>query len=150
MENKKTTKRRIGAILIEDGVISQEQLSAAIDMQITVKKPLGEVLVSQGVINMVQLTSILGRQLKIPYMPILRYSCNSDVAKWVGRTFCLKYCLVPFDGDDKTLYVAVSNPIDLNPIDSLRILLKKRIFIFIATPDEINKLITVMYPKRSS
>lgn len=145
MEKPKKERRRIGAILIEDGAITQQQLDLALDLQMTVGKPVGEVLISQGFINSTQLTSALGRQLKIPYIPLLKYSHNPDAAKWVGKNFCLKYMVVPFDGDDKTFFISVANPLDQNPIDALQSLVKKKIFTFIATAEEIQKMIEVVY-----
>src|SRR4051812_29497945 len=99
MERKKPERRRLGAILIEDGAITREQLDQALDLQKTVAKPVGELLISQGFINPTQLSSALARQLKIPYIPLLKYSHNPDVTKWVGKAFCIKYTVVPFDGD---------------------------------------------------
>ncbi len=145
MEPKKPERRRLGAMLIEDGVITQEQLDRALDLQKTIAKPVGELLISQGFINPTQLASALGRQLKIPYIPLLKYACNPDAAKWVGKNFCLKYMVVPFDGDDKVFYISVANPLDKNPIDTLQALLKKKIFMFIATPEEIVKTIEQIY-----
>lgn len=145
MSAKKPERKRIGAILIEDGSITQDQLDQALDLQKTVAKPVGEILISQGFINAVQLASALGRQLKMPYIPLLKYSHNPEAAKWVGRDFCQKYTLVPFDGDDKSIYISVSNPLDRNPIDSLQTFLKKKIFIFISTPDEIVKMTELVY-----
>ncbi len=145
MQKPKNERRRLGAILIEDGAITQDQLDQALDMQKTITKPVGEILISQGFINSTQLTSALGRQLKIPYMPLLRYSHNPDAAKWVGKNFCLKYMVVPFDGDEKNFYISVANPLDKNPIETLQALIKKRIFTFIATPEEIEKMIALVY-----
>ena len=145
MEKIKQERRRLGSILIEDGSISQAQLDQALDLQKTMAKPVGEILVSQGFITPNQLTSALGRQLKIPYVPLLKYSHNPDAAKWIGKNFCLKYMVVPFDGDDKNFYLSVANPLDKNPIDTLQVLLKKKIFTFIATPEEIQKMIEIVY-----
>ncbi len=145
MSPKKQERRRIGTILIEDGLITQDQLDQALDLQKTMALPIGEVLVSQGFINPSQLASALGRQLKIPYIPLSKYAHNPDAAKWVGRNFCEKYLVVPFDGDEKFFYISVANPIDRNPIDTLQSLLRKKIFTFIATPDEIKKMIDQVY-----
>lgn len=147
MAPKKFERRRIGSILIEDGLITQEQLDQALDMQSSMAKPVGEILISLGFINSTQLASALGRQLKIPYIPLTKYAHNLDAAKWVGKNFCEKYSLVPFDGDEKYFYVSVSNPLDRNPIDTLQTLVKKKIFMFIATPEEIQKMIEQVYLK---
>lgn len=145
MEQKKPERRRIGAILIDDGLLTLEQLNLALEAQKATGKPLGETLIAQGYIDDKQLASALGRQLKIPYIPLLKYSHNPEAAKWVGRDFCVKYTLVPFDGDEKTFYVSMANPLDRNPIDSLQTFLKKRICTFIGTPDEIRKTIDMLY-----
>ncbi len=147
MVPKKHERRRIGSILIEDGLITQDHLDQALELQKTMAMPIGEVLIQQGFINASQLASALGRQLKIPYIPLAKYSHNPDAAKWVGRNFCEKYLVVPFDGDDKFFYISVANPLDRNPIDTLQSLIKKKIFTFIATPDEIKKMIDQVYSK---
>ena len=145
MQYNKSPRKRLGSILIEDGLITHEQLDQALEFQKTLTKPIGEVLVTQGFITTTQLTSALGRQLKIPYIPLLKYAHNPNAAKWVGKNFCLKYTLVPFDGDEKSFYVSVSNPLDKNPIETLQVLLNRRIFTFIATPDEIIQMIKLVY-----
>ncbi len=142
---KKTERKKIGVILLEDGAITQAQLDQALEMQKTSTKPLGEVLIQEGMINEKQLISVLGRQLKIPYLPILKYTHNPEASKWVGKNFCQKYNLVPFDGDERVFYISMANPLDRNPINSLQVLLKKKIFVFIATSEEIHKMIELVY-----
>lgn len=147
MTTKKPERRRIGTILIEDGLITQDHLEQALDLQKTLALPIGEVLIHQGFINASQLASALGRQLKMPYIPLSKFAHNPDAAKWVGRNFCEKYLIVPFDGDEKFFYISMANPLDRNPIETLQTLLKKKIFTFIATPDEIKKMIDQVYSK---
>ena len=54
--------RKLGEILIESGLVTEQQLLAALSMQESNKKPLGEILIEQGYIPKEQLEAALARQ----------------------------------------------------------------------------------------
>lgn len=59
------SQSRLGHILLEKGLITQQQLETAISLQISTKQRLGEVLISQGLINAKQLKKALHRQTNL-------------------------------------------------------------------------------------
>ena len=76
----KPKKIRIGDLLIEHKVISQEQLGAALADQKKSGRKLGKVLIESGYVTEDQLLDFLARQLSIPYIDLKRYHLKPEVA----------------------------------------------------------------------
>ncbi len=111
---------RLGEILLEEGVITQKQLTDALAKQEKDKGFLGQALVELGIINQQTLVSFLVKQCRIPHICLLDYGFNNDLISLVPRELCLKYKLIPIDKLGKILTVAMVDPLDLEALSQVR------------------------------
>lgn len=143
-------KKKFGEILVEQGVISQEQLEAALQKQKQEGGLLGQVLFKEGFISKQQIAQALAAQVGIPTVAkITEQMINPDVLGKIPLKFLRQHIVIPimFEGE-KTILTA--NPRDLQPIDDLSLLLGGDVNCAVSTDSEIVAAINKYYPLETS
>lgn len=115
-----STKKRLGELLLESGIITEAQLQAALEEQRSTKKKLGDVLLSQGVLTEHQLIEVLEFQLGIPHVTLSRFQIDAKLSQIIPETMAKRYQVMPIRVDGRKLMVAMADPLDLLVIDDLR------------------------------
>jgi type IV pilus assembly protein PilB len=120
-------KKRLGDLLIEAGVISQEQLKAALEEQKSSKsgKKLGSVLIDLGIVTEGQIIEALKAQLKIDSIELSGIRISEEITKLTDEQLLRKYNLIPFGFSERNpniLKVAMADPLDIRAIDDLSII----------------------------
>ncbi len=130
-------KKLIGELLIEDGVLTRENLQEALEFQKRNGGLIGQILISQGYITEENLISALARQLDIPYLPLQSYAINPESVALVDAEFCRKNVALPFDMDEKRIYLAMADPLNTNAVKHVEDIAHRRIHVFLSTSTEI-------------
>jgi len=143
-------RKRLGDILIDSGIISDEQLNEAIQYQKEHFLKLGEALVQMSYVTKDEIAKILSIQLKIPLVDLIDQSVDRNTAKLIPQNVARKYNLIPFERDGDVLSLATSNPFDLHAIDDIKFITKKEVELFIANEDSINWAIDKYYSDETS
>ncbi|MFP4191179.1 MAG: hypothetical protein ACLFU6_03815, partial [Candidatus Hydrogenedentota bacterium] len=113
-------RRRLGEMLLDEGVISQEQLDEAVRAKEEKGGFIGQALVELGYVDQRTLISFLVKQCKIPYISLLDYEISKDLLALIPQETCLQYRLLPIDKMGRILTVAMVDPLDANALDSVR------------------------------
>ena len=142
-------KRKIGEILIEDGLLTPEQLTEALALQKEKGGLLGQILIAKRFVDEDYLISALGKQFKIPYISLRRYSINPDMAELLKSDFCHKHVLVPFDCDSKRVYLAVGDPLNDEAVAEVKTLTGHAPQVFLSKISEILNAIYFLYHEAS-
>ena len=138
-------KRKIGEILIEDGLLSKVQLEEALAHQEEKGGLLGTILIEKNFVDEESLVSALGKQFKIPYLPLKSYSINPDMAEMLPAGFCHEHLAVAFDCDHKKVYVAVADPMNEAAIEKIKTLTGRIPQVFLSRISEILNAIYFIY-----
>ena len=138
-------KRRIGEILIEDGLLSKAQLEEALAHQKEKGGLIGMILIEKKFVDEESLVSALGKQFKIPYLPLKNYSINPDMADMLTADFCHENLAVAFDCDHKKVYIAVADPMNEAAIEMIKTLTGRIPQVFISRISEILNAIFFIY-----
>lgn len=113
---------KIGEILIKKGMVSQEQLNAALEESRKTGEIIGKVMVRKGLITHEQLLEVLAEQLYLPFHASLREAAVSDdVVKAVPAKFVWHYKFMPLKIKGKVLTIAVSDPLAVWPMEDLKL-----------------------------
>ena len=72
---------RLGEMLVQQGLMTAEQLTEALAAQKTTGRKLGRVIIDSGWVNEVQIAQALGKQLRIPFADLSRRSVRPEVAR---------------------------------------------------------------------
>jgi hypothetical protein len=106
------TKKRLGDMLIDAGLIKEEELNKALKLQVGGHRRLGYLLIKMGFISDDQLQSVLSEQLDLPIVDISR-EFNTAISHILPRYLCRKYNVIPLDlGDHNMLKIAMADPSD--------------------------------------
>lgn len=142
---KKVQKKRIGDLLLETGMITNEQLQEAIAEQKKSGKRLGEVLVSKGMITDEDILGALEFQLGIPHMDLEQYNIDLNIASRVPESIARRYTAIAVGIDDNKLKVAMKDPLNMFALDDLKISTKMEIMPILASEKAIEHVINQTY-----
>ena len=140
------TKRRLGDILIEDGILTREGLGEALEHQ---KKQgggmIGQILIRLGYISEENLVVTLSKQLNVPYLNLVNYAVNVQAVQAFNEEFCRKNMVIPFDVDEKHIFIGVSDPLNDIAIEEIQKQSKLKPQVFISTPAEILNMLDLAF-----
>ncbi len=120
-------RQRLGEFLAARGVLSREELVAALKAQRGSKKKLGEVLVDLGYLQEAQLTPLLGEFFGLPVFAMDEVRATPEILAMVPRPVALKYNIIPVALKENDLLVACSEPVNSAILENLRRLTGKRV-----------------------
>ncbi|MBU2624663.1 MAG: Flp pilus assembly complex ATPase component TadA, partial [candidate division Zixibacteria bacterium] len=142
--------QRIGDILIEKGVITEEILQQTLTIQTKTGKKLGEVLVDEKFITENDLAEAISERLGVPKLSLENISIDPDLVKLIGYEIAKKHRLVPVFKLGNTLTVAMADPLDVVAMDELRYLTKLRINRVVSTNSSVMAAIEEHYSMKDS
>jgi len=138
--------RALGQILLETTSLDEEALQAALAIQQERGGRLGEILINQKLVTEEEVFQALSRQMNIPYWPeIAEEELDLELLRTVPINFCKRHILLPLKSEGETVQVAVSDPLDLAPMDDLQLLLKKPVQAVLARPTNVMHAINHSY-----
>lgn len=139
-------RKRMGEILLEKKVISQKDLDQALLRQKDNPKPLGKILEDMDIVLEEDIAQALSTQFGFPYVKkFSRYRFPADVLEKLSAEMALAHLVFPLKIEKKTLYLAMSNPLDMSLQSDLSFKLGLRISPCVATPEELKAAIKKHY-----
>ena len=139
-----TTRKRLGDLLIESGLLTDEQLMSTLKEKSRDER-LGDALLQRGYITEQQLIEVLEFQLGIPHVNLFRYPFDPKLFNIVPKGLAQQKMIVPLKKDGDKLFVAMADPMDYNTIEDLRLSTGFHIETAIASKDDITRTITRYY-----
>jgi type IV pilus assembly protein PilB len=136
---------RLGDILIREGLITRDQLSAALTEQKSSGHRLGYVLVKLGLVNELEVTKVLARQYRMPAVDLTRFEVDPKILKLVPGDFALKHVVLPLKREGRTLTVAMADPTNTGVLDDLKFITRYDLFPVIAGEYTLRNLIEKHY-----
>ena len=122
-------KLRLGDVLVQQRLISQEQLLQTLELQRKTGKKTGRLLIESGILTEELLANGLARQLRIPFVNLKTFPFRGDVVKLLPESAARRFRAVVLEDKGDTLLVALADPLDLAAFDELTRLLKRNIAI---------------------
>ncbi|MBP1927339.1 type IV pilus assembly protein PilB [Sedimentibacter acidaminivorans] len=136
---------KLGELLLYAGKISHEQLNEALEYQKTTKMRLGEIVVNKGWLKPEEIVDTLELQLGYPKVDLSKYEMNSNVATLIPESIVKKYKLIAIDKKDNMLKVAMVDPLNFFAIDDIKLYTKMDVIPFLASGADIDKVIERYY-----
>lgn len=142
---KNVPKKRLGEILIEEGYLSAKELEKGLEIQKKEGGLIGSILIRMEAITEEELAAALSRQLSLPFIRLSSYSVNRAALRQVPREVAASYLIFPFDEDEQTFSVAVTDPLNREAFEVLEKSVPSRVQVFLSTPTEIRSSIELYY-----
>ncbi|MFP4473569.1 MAG: GspE/PulE family protein [Candidatus Omnitrophota bacterium] len=141
--------KKLGEILIAEGLLTEDQLNQAIARQKKERGRLGEILVKMGILTEEDIAAALGKQLNIPYATrdndLLKVRMDQGLHKLVSHDFAKTNLALPVSKKGNVLTCAVTDPLDLLMIDNLKMVTGCEINTMIATRKELTAAVQNFY-----
>ena len=137
--------RRIGNILVEKNLITEEILAQALVAQKQSGNKLGQVLVDEGFISEDALVDALAERLGISRISLDSVTIDPELTRLINSDLASRYQVAPVLKLGRTLTVAMVDPLDVVAVDELKYVTKMRINRAIATRSDIAAAIEELY-----
>jgi Tfp pilus assembly pilus retraction ATPase PilT len=111
--------RTVTAILVDAGVVTEEQVQAGLEHQRQTGRRIGETLVDQGAVTEEDLGWALARQLGLPFVDVPVESLDRELIRSFPEGLLYRLEVVPLVRAERSLSVALSDPTDGDLIDTL-------------------------------
>jgi type IV pilus assembly protein PilB len=129
--------KQLGDILLEDGLVTQQQLFDAYDEHQRLGRALGRVLVDSGVLTESQLVAALAQQIGMRFVDLTDFPVDGAALLLVPQAVCRRYNALPIGWDDGHLLVAMSDPANVFALDDIRSITNADVRPVVATKSDV-------------
>ncbi len=136
--------KRLGDLLIDEGLISKDQLNNALSYQKENGGRLGSILVQLGFITDEQISKALGKQYNVGVVEF-KEEIDPIVLKIVSPQIAQKFQVIPIKREGKNLYLAMANPVDVYTIEDIKFATGYNVIPLVASENMISKSIEKYY-----
>jgi len=140
----------LGDFLLEQGLISEEQLKKALKYQKDSGKLLGRSLIELGFVSEKDVIKALSEQMGVPYISLKNYKIDPAILKLVPDDFARAKKIIPLFQIEDKLTVGMVNPLDVVTLDALGRMTKKQIEPVICHEKDIEEAIRHYYSGKDS
>ena len=137
--------KRLGEMLIDAGLLTEEQLMRALDMQKGSGKRLGTVLIDNGFITEAQLIDMLRVQLGIDFIDLTEVNIPPEMVDILPKNIAKKNDIIPVKLEGDVLYLAMQDPLNFMAVEEARMVTRRQILPMIATAAGINRAYNILY-----
>lgn len=138
-------KKRLGDILVIAGKITPYQLNQALNDQKVLGKKLGEVLIESGIVSEDDIIDAITTQTGIDKIDLNNIIFDKKAIKLLPQSLCEKYNLVPFGFEDDSIKIAMEDPLNIFAIDDVSISTGLNVKTYISYKKDIYKFIQINY-----
>jgi type IV pilus assembly protein PilB len=131
----------LGALLIDEGLLTDAQLDAALAEQGRSGKPLGRLLIESGNISEAELVRTLARQVGLEFVDLSDRVADPSVSSLVSENLARRYQAIPIGWEDGKLIVAMADPSNVFAVDDIRAIAGAEVRTVVATASQINETI---------
>jgi MSHA biogenesis protein MshE len=138
-------KFRLGEILVQQGLLSDEQLSKSLEVQKLSGKKLGRVFIEAGYVSEIQISQAIARQLQVPFIDLKLFNVKPEVVRVLPEAQARRFRSLVLEDRGNSYLVGMVDPIDMFAYDELVRLLNKEIVLGVVTETDVLALIDRTY-----
>jgi general secretion pathway protein E len=140
---------KLGEILVQEGWVHTDQVNEALELQKLRARRLGEILLDLGYVEEESILRALGIQFGLEYEPNVRDQVDATLTTKVPISFIREYHMVPYKKNGASYLVAINDPINLLPLDDLRLLLDGSVTPTLCSKADIQFIIDTYFEQQS-
>jgi type IV pilus assembly protein PilB len=137
--------KRLGELLVENGLLTAEQLQQALVEQKRQRRPLGQLLLASQVVDEKALAGVLSLHFGVPLIDFGRARVEKEALALVPESYAREHTILPIRLHKDELEVATIDPGDLALFAELKVLTRKRIKPLLGVQSEIERAIVQFY-----
>ena len=129
--------KQLGEILVDQGLITPEQLQQALDEHRRSGRLLGRVLIDLGLAKEADLVRALAEQVGLEFVDLTEYKIDPSSTALLPEQVARKYRALPIGERDGKLLVAMSDPANVYALDDIRIVTGRDVQPVVATASDV-------------
>ena len=141
--------RRLGDLLVADGLLTADQLKKAIAEQRGSPEKLGSILIRLNFVNEDQLIGFLSRQYGVPSITLAQLDIDPDVLKLVPAPIARKYEVIPVRKMGNSLALAMADPTNVFALDDISFMTNLQVLPLVASQTAIKKAVDRNYESKT-
>lgn len=142
--------KKLGERLVEEGLLTPEQLRIALELQKMTSRLLGEILIDLGFVEESAVSSLFSKDLGAAYLSSLEgISVDPEALRLVPKAWALEHRVLPLSLEGQEITVAIADPFDVVAVDDLRRMTGKRVKTVGAPESDILKSAEFWYSEDS-
>ena len=145
MSTELKKKIRIGDLLVQNDVITEQQLMTALREQKNTGRKLGRTLIDLGYVDEDNLLNILSRQLEVPFVQLRHYQFNNELVKKLPEAMARRFRAIVLAEKSGELLVGMADPLDIFAYDELVRVLKQPIKQAVVRESELLSTLDLVY-----
>ena len=142
--------RRLGDLLVAEGLIGQDQLERALAEQKGTSEKLGSILVRLDLLTEEQLIGFLSRQYGIPSITLSQLDIDPEVLRLVPAQIAKKYEVLPVKRSGNSLTLAMADPTNVFALDDVAFMTNLQVLPVVASQVAIRKAIDRSYESQTT
>jgi type IV pilus assembly protein PilB len=136
---------RLAQVLVQEGLLTREQLVQAQTEQRASKCRLPYAVVKLGMASEIEVTKLLARQYRMPAVDLQRFEVDARILKLIPPDVAQKHVVVPLKREGRTLTVALADPTDIGLLEDLKFITRYDLFPVLAGEFTLRALIEKHY-----
>jgi MSHA biogenesis protein MshE len=130
-------KFRLGDMLLQQKLITQEQLKLALEQQVHSRLKLGRILVDNDFVTEMNISETLAKQLNIPFIDLKKFQIKPELVRLLPEVEARQYHAIVLEDRDGMLLVGMADPTDLNAADEISRIVKSGIDVAAVTEGQL-------------
>jgi len=140
---------KLGDLLVASGLVTREQLNAALDRQNDGGGRLGDLLVSEGLVTEQDIVTAVAGQMHIGVVDLSQTAPQPAALGLLPRDFIVRRRLIPISLEENgSLALAMTNPLDVISIDEVGMRIKRRVVPMICTESGFDEAVAIYFSSR--
>ena len=132
----------LGTVLLEEGLITEEVLSRAIEITKETDQALGRVLVDEGFLPESDLVRALARHIGIEFVDLGEVTVDPAAASLIPDALARRYAALPIGFEEDRLIIAMADPGNVLAVDDIRAISGKEIITRVATRSDVENALS--------
>ena len=133
----KLIRKKMGEVLVDEGLLKDDQVQEALRRQRATGESFGEILVSMAFVTELDIARTLVKQSGLPYIDASRYRINKDGIQAVPAELLWQNQIIVLDKIGRTMLVAISTVISPEILEKLERVSGSQIFVYVSTWSQI-------------
>jgi MSHA biogenesis protein MshE len=136
---------RLGDLLVQDKLITEDQLNQALGEQRSSGRKLGQVLIDHSWITEAQIAKAVARQLRAPYIDLAHFPLRPELAQLLPEAHARRMRALVLDDPPSGLMVGMADPTDIYAFDEIGRLLKRSVDLAVITETHLQAALDRVY-----
>ncbi len=139
------SKKRLGEILVQEGILTEEKLTKVLNEQRKTNLRFGQYLIREGIVPEKDIIQLLSEQLNIKRYQVNEYPLDFNLVRFISMDVAQKNQVVPLKLKGNLLEVGIGDPLEIKILDNIEKLTNMEVEPVICSEMEISQLINTMY-----